>query len=89
MLRFAVIVAMLLFTVSLLLNLYRMVRGPDLVDRILTLDSLYVNAIAIIILLGIFLGSTLFFEAAMLIAMMGFVGTVAVCKYVLRGNIIE
>lgn len=89
MLRFAVIAAMLLFTVSLLLNLYRMVRGPDLVDRILTLDSLYVNAIAIIILLGIFLGSTLFFEAAMLIAMMGFVGTVAVCKYVLRGNIIE
>ena len=89
MLQTAVVIAMLLFTVSVLLNLYRMVRGPDLVDRILTLDSLYVNAIAMIILLGIFLGSTLFFEAAMLIAMMGFVGTVAVCKYVLRGNIIE
>ncbi|MCH8551426.1 MAG: K+/H+ antiporter subunit F [Natronospirillum sp.] len=89
MLRIAVIIAMLMFTVSVLLNLYRMVRGPDLADRILTLDSLYVNAIAMIILLGIFLGSTLFFEAAMLIAMMGFVGTVAVCKYLLRGNIIE
>lgn len=89
MLRIAIIVAMLIFSLSVLLNLYRMVRGPDLPDRILTLDSLYVNAIAMIILLGIFLGSSLFFEAAMLIAMMGFVGTVAVCKYILRGNIIE
>ena len=89
MLRIAIITAMLMFTVSVLLNLYRMVRGPDLPDRILTLDSLYVNAIAMIILLGLFLSSTLFFEAAMLIAMMGFVGTVAVCKYLLRGNIIE
>lgn len=89
MLRVAVVTAMLMFTVSVLLNLYRMVRGPDLPDRILTLDSLYVNAIAMIILLGLFLGSTLFFEAAMLIAMIGFVGTVAVCKYLLRGNIIE
>lgn len=89
MLRIAVIAALLMFSLSVLLNLFRMVRGPDLPDRILSLDSLYVNAIAIIILLGIFLSSTIFFEAAMLIAMMGFVGTVAVCKYVLRGNIIE
>ncbi len=89
MLDMAVNLALLMFTVSVLLNLYRMVLGPDLPDRILTLDSLYVNAIAMIILLGISLSSTMFFEAAMLIAMMGFVGTVAVCKYVLRGNIIE
>lgn len=89
MLDMAVNLALLMFTVSVLLNLYRMVLGPDLPDRILTLDALYVNAIAMIILLGISLSSTMFFEAAMLIAMMGFVGTVAVCKYVLRGNIIE
>lgn len=89
MLDMAVNLALLMFTVSVLLNLYRMVLGPDLPDRILTLDALYVNAIAMIILLGISLSSTIFFEAAMLIAMMGFVGTVAVCKYVLRGNIIE
>ncbi|MEX1057283.1 MAG: K+/H+ antiporter subunit F [Natronospirillum sp.] len=89
MLRIAVFLALMMFSVSVLLNLYRMVRGPGLPDRILTLDSLYVNAIAIIILLGIYLSSTIFFEAAMLIAMMGFVGTVAVCKYILRGNIIE
>lgn len=89
MLRIAVITALVMFSLSVLLNLFRMVRGPDLPDRILSLDSLYMNAIAIIILLGIYLSSTMFFEAAMLIAMMGFVGTVAVCKYVLRGNIIE
>jgi multicomponent K+:H+ antiporter subunit F len=63
--------------------------GPDHPDRILALDTLYVNTIALLVLLGILLGSALYFEAALLIAMMGFVGTVALCKYLLRGDIIE
>ncbi len=89
MLDASILIALGIFSLSMLLCLYRMIRGPHLPDRILTLDALYVNAIAIIILLGLYLRTTLYFEAAMLIAMMGFVGTVAVCKYVLRGNIIE
>lgn len=89
MLQSAIMVTLVLYSISVLLTLYRMVKGPDVTDRILTLDTLYVNAIALIIVLGVWLNSRLFFEAALLIAMMGFVGTVAVCKYILRGNLIE
>lgn len=89
MLQFAIALTLALYSLSALLTLYRMVQGPDLPDRILTLDTLYVNAIALIIVFGMWLNTTMFYEAALLIAMMGFVGTVAVCKYILRGNLIE
>ena len=74
---------------AMLLNLYRLAAGPDVADRILALDTLSVNAVALIVLIDIALGSDLYFEAALLIAMIGFVGTVAFCKYVLRGDVIE
>lgn len=74
---------------AFLLSFWRLLRGPDAPDRVLALDTLYVNTIALLVLLGIDLGSALHFEAALLIAMMGFVGTVALCKYLLRGDIIE
>ena len=82
-------IALALFSVSLLLNLYRVLRGPDIIDRILGLDTLNVNAIAVIVLGGIYMGSSLIFEAALLIALMGFVGTVAMTKYLVRGDVIE
>jgi len=72
-----------------LLSAWRLVRGPSIPDRILALDTLYIDAIALLVLLGIHLGSDVYFEAALLIALMGFVGTVALCKYLLRGDIIE
>ncbi len=75
--------------VALVLNLIRLIQGPTLPDRVLALDTLYINALALIVLFGIWLASTLFFEAALLIAVMGFVGTVAVGKHLLRGDIIE
>jgi multicomponent K+:H+ antiporter subunit F len=75
--------------VSLLLNLWRLVKGPSIPDRILALDTMYINSIALIILYGLSMGTKLYFEAALLIAMLGFVSTVAVCKYLLRGDIIE
>lgn len=74
---------------ALLMNLYRLLRGPDLPDRILALDTMYINSIALIVLYGIQQGTNILFEAAMLIAVMGFLGTVAVAKYLLRGDIIE
>jgi multicomponent K+:H+ antiporter subunit F len=58
-------------------------------DRILALDTMFINTIALIILYGMSMGTGLYFEAALLIAMLGFVSTVAVCKYLLRGDIIE
>ena len=74
---------------ALLLNLYRLLRGPDAPDRILALDTAYVNSIALLVLFGIQQGSTLYFEIALLIAMVGFVGTVILAKYLLRGNIAD
>ena len=89
MLATVIPVAYALVVLALLLSFSRLVRGPTAPDRILALDTLYVNTIALLVLHGIHLGSAVYFEAALLIAMMGFVGTVALCKYLLRGDIIE
>ncbi|MHB0776350.1 K+/H+ antiporter subunit F [Halomonas sp. WWR20] len=89
MLDVALWTSLALFMASILLNLYRAAIGPTLPDRILALDTMYVNSIALIILFCIWLNSKTYFEAALLIAMLGFISTVAVCKYLLRGDIIE
>ena len=89
MLDIALPVGFALIVLALLLNLYRLLRGPTLPDRALALDTMYVNAIALIVLYGIATDSKLYFEAAMLIALIGFVSTVSVAKYMTRGDIIE
>ena len=66
-----------------------MLRGPDVTDRVLALDTLYINAVALLVLTGAVSGKQLFFEAAILIALLGFVGTVSLAKFLLRGDIIE
>lgn len=82
-------IAYALVSLAFVFSFWRLLRGPDAPDRILALDTLYVNTIALLVLLGIHLGNAIYFEAALLIAMMGFVGTVALAKYLLRGDIIE
>jgi multicomponent K+:H+ antiporter subunit F len=89
MLEAVIPVALLLISLALVLNLWRLVLGPSLPDRIIALDTMYINAIALLVLYGIYQGSTFYFEAALLIAVMGFVGTVVLSKYLLRGDIIE
>ena len=89
MLSIALTIAFGLVGTAFALSLFRLLRGPSVPDRILALDTLYINAIALLVLLGIRLASPLYFEAALLIALMGFVGTVALCKFLLRGDIIE
>lgn len=89
MLDIALWISIALFATSLALNVFRLAIGPDLPDRILAVDTMYVNSIALIVLFSIQLNSKSYFEAALLIAMLGFVSTVAVCKYLLRGDIIE
>ena len=74
---------------AMLLNMYRLIKGPDAPDRVLAIDTLYINAIALIILLGITLGTRMYLESALLIAVMGFVSTVAMAKYLKRGSVIE
>jgi len=89
MLDSVISIALFMVGLALLLNLWRLVRGPSLPDRILALDTMYINSIALLVLYGIAQKSSLYFEAALLIAVMGFVGTVALSKYLLRGDIIE
>ncbi len=77
------------FGLAWLLNIWRLMRGPNVVDRILAVDTMVVNAIALIVLYGISVGSDLNFEAAVLFAMTGFVSSIAFAKYLTRGSIIE
>ncbi|MDO8878070.1 MAG: K+/H+ antiporter subunit F [Pseudolabrys sp.] len=81
--------AVVAISVALLLNLYRLIVGPDATDRILALDTMVINAIGLVVLAGIMFATTMYFEAALLFAMVGFVSTVAFCKFLLRGNVIE
>lgn len=89
MLHYAIIIAMGMFGLGISLNFYRLVIGPALPDRIIALDTMYINTIALLVLYGIHQNTTVYFEVALLIAVMGFVGTVAMSKYLLRGDIIE
>jgi multicomponent K+:H+ antiporter subunit F len=77
------------FGLALLLNLWRLFTAPTITDRILVVDTMTVNVIALIVLYGAVLGTSLMFEAALILAMTGFVATVAYAKYLLRGDIIE
>jgi multicomponent K+:H+ antiporter subunit F len=76
-------------SLALLLNLWRLVSGPTVVDRILAGDTMVINVIALIILYGIQQSTTVYFEAALLFAMFGFIATVAYCRFILRGDVIE
>jgi len=89
MLNTVIPIAFVLVSVASILSFSRLVMGPDLPDRILALDTLYINSIALLILLGIYSNSALYFEAALLIAVMGFIGTLALSKYLMRGDIME
>jgi len=85
----AIVVSMYAVGLAMLLSLYRLLRGPTAPDRILALDTLYVNTIALLILFGMYLDSSIYFEAALIIAMLGFVGTVMLSKFVMRRDIVE
>ena len=74
---------------SLALALVRLALGPSIIDRVLALDTMIVNTIGLFVLFGISSGLDTYFEAALVIAMLGFVSTVAYARFMLRGNIIE
>lgn len=76
-------------SLAMLLCAWRLVRGPQVVDRVLAVDTLYLNTVALIVLLGIRLETSLLFEAALIVAMLGFASTVALSRYLTRGDVIE
>jgi multicomponent K+:H+ antiporter subunit F len=82
-------VALVAVAAAIMLTLYRLAAGPDVLDRVLALDTLVINAIGLIVIVGLWYRSAMYFEAALLFAMVGFLTTVAFCKYLLRGNVIE
>ena len=85
----ALLTAQMLIALAMVFTIYRLLRGPRAQDRVLALDTLYVNALILLIIAGIRTGSTLYFEAALVIGMLGFVATVALAKFLLRGEVIE
>ncbi len=89
MIETAVTISMYVIALALAMSLWRLLRGPTLPDRILALDTLSINSIALLVLYGIRIGSAVYFEAALIIAMLGFVSTVALSKYVMRRDIVE
>ena len=89
MINYAVTIGFACLAFALALNLWRLLKGPTISDRIVALDTMVINAIAIIVLIGIETADDTYFDVAMLLAMVGFVGTVAYCKFILRGDIVE
>ena len=89
MIEHALTLSLGMFCIALLLTCWRLLIGPDVLDRVLALDTLYVNALAIVILLGIRFRTQVYFEAALVIAMLGFVGTVVTARFVARGDVID
>ena len=85
----ALIIAFAALALGQLLSMVRLVLGPTPGDRILALDTMVINALGLIIVLGIYLGVQIYFEVALLVAMLGFVSTVALARFLLRGDIIE
>jgi multicomponent K+:H+ antiporter subunit F len=89
LLALALDAASALLGLALLLSGWRLLKGPDLVDRVLALDTLYVNGAALLVLHGIRLGAGWHYEAALVIALLGFLGTLAFAKFLLRGDVAE
>jgi len=88
-LTWSLVAAQILLGAAMGCAVFRILRGPRAQDRVLGFDTLYVNAMLLLLTFGIQAGSTLYFEAALAVALLGFVSTVALAKFLLRGEVIE
>lgn len=86
---FAVAFAQFCFVLAMTFAAIRLVRGPSAQDRVLALDTFYINGMLSLLMLGMRSSTTVFFDMALLIALFGFVGSVALAKFLLRGEVIE
>ncbi len=85
----AITLTLVLYVVAMVIGMLRMMRGPTAQDRVLALDFLSVVAMLVMLVLGIRYDSSMYFEGALLMALFGFVGSVALAKFLLRGEVIE
>ena len=88
-LPYALGICLLAVTISMILCLVRLVIGPSIVDRLLALDTLFLNSTCLIVILGIYWASSNMFEGALLVAMLGFVSTVALARYFTTGHVVD
>jgi multicomponent K+:H+ antiporter subunit F len=88
-LGYALFAAQTLLALAMALAVWRIARGPRAQDRVLGLDTLYATAMLMTVTFGVRTGSTLYFEAALIIALLGFASTVALAKFLMRGEVIE
>ena len=88
-LSWALLAALVLLGLAMVAASFRMMRGPRAQDRIVAFDAFYVSAMLLLLVFGMRTGSTLYFEAALVIALLGFVATLALAKFLMRGEIIE
>ena len=89
LMNFILIISFVAVVLAQIMSMIRLLIGPTTGDRILALDTMVVNVIALVVLLGISQGTRIFFEVSLIIAMLGFVSTVAYARFVLRGDVIE
>jgi multicomponent K+:H+ antiporter subunit F len=82
-------IAQLLLALAMAAAVYRMIKGPRAQDRVLGLDSLYINAMLLMVVFGIRSGTTIYFEVALIIGVLGFASSVALAKFLMRGEVIE
>lgn len=88
-LNIALLISKILLTLAMAAATYRMVSGPRAQDRVLAVDTLYVNSMLLLIVFGIGSGTTFYFEVALIIGLLGFVSTAAMAKFLMRGEVIE
>lgn len=85
----AIVLSQIFLALAMLFATIRLLRGPRAQDRVLALDTLYVNAMLLMLTFGMRVGSVFYFEAALVIGLLGFVSTAALAKFLLRGEVIE
>jgi multicomponent K+:H+ antiporter subunit F len=88
-LAWAIVLAQVFLVLAMACAAFRLIRGPRAQDRILGLDTFYVNGMLLLLVFGIRTGRLLYFEMALVIALLGFVSTVALAKFLMRGEVIE
>jgi multicomponent K+:H+ antiporter subunit F len=88
-LAWSVLLAQLMLALAMACAAYRVLRGPRAQDRVLGLDTLYTTAAILMLVFGIRTGTSFYFEAALVIALLGFVSTAALAKFLMRGEVIE
>ena len=88
-LSWALPLALAMLALAMVFTLVRLLRGPSAQDRVLALDCMYLNGMLLMLVLGMLYASNPYFEAALLVALFGFVGSTAMAKFLLRGEVIE